>query len=138
MPLTPDQLDNWFTYHASTDDTAPKYAAVIAAETAAIANITQTHYEVGGDVLQVYREVNRSTRHVAEVIDANAPDSADKDAAIRCVRLARNLFNEWAKQTSLPATHRQWSNPTVLFAAAEVELCKARMQANSAIACGGK
>ena len=30
--MTPAQLDNWFTYHAPTDETAPKYAAIRAAE----------------------------------------------------------------------------------------------------------
>ena len=138
MPLTADQLDNWFTYHAPTDETAPKYAAIRDAELYCTTWITQTHYEVGGDVKQVYAEINRVTRRMAEVIDANAPDSADKTAAIRCVRLARNLFNEWATQNSMPKERREWGTPQILFSAAEVELCKARMQANSAIACGGK
>lgn len=131
------QLDNWFTYHAPTDETAPKYAAVRDAEMACIASITQTHYEVGGDVRQVYDEINRVTRRMAEIIDAQAPDSADKTAAIRCVRLARNLFNEWATQVATPKERRTWSAPEILFSAAELELCKARMQANGAIACGG-
>lgn len=138
MSFTAEQLDNWFLYHAPTEETKPKYAAIRDAEADAIANITQTHYEVGGDAAQVYREVNRSTRRMAEVIDAHAPDSADKTAAIRCVRLARNLFNEWATDIAKPPELRTWSNPYVVFLHAEMELAKARMQANSAIACGGK
>ena len=136
--MTPEQLDNWFTYHPPTEETKPRYAAIRAAETDCIANVTQTAYEVGPDVAQLHREINRSTRHMAEVIDAHAPDSADKTAAIRCVRIARNLFNEWAQQRTLTKDRQAWNDITVLFAAAEIELVKARMQANSAIACGGK
>lgn len=136
--LTQDQLDNWFSYHAPTPETAPKYAAIRDAEMALVANVTQTVYEVGPDTAQIYREVNRSARHFAEVIDANAPDCADKTAAIRCVRLARNLFNEWATQRAMPKERQSWHDVTILFTNAEIELTKARMQANSAIACGGK
>ena len=136
--MTQDQIDNWFTYHAPTDETAPKYQAIRDAEQACITDITQTHYEVGGDIAQVYKYINLNTRHFAEVIDANAPDSADKTAAIRCVRLARNLFNEWATQIAKPTAERSWSDPRFLFSAAELELVKARFQANGAIACGGK
>lgn len=136
--MTEEQRANWFTYHAPTAETAPKYAAIRDAESAFIANVTQTVYEVGPDVAQIYREINRSALQMADAIDANAPDSADKTAAIRCVRLARNLFNEWATQRMMPKERQSWSDITILFTNAEVELCKARMQACSAIACGGK
>ena len=135
--MTPEQLDNWFSYHAPTEETAPKYRAIRDAADAVTANVTMTHYEVGGDVKAQYDEINRATRRFAEVIDANAPDSADKTAAIRCVRLARNLFNEWATEMSKPKDRQTWTDPRVLFIHAEVELLKARMQANSAVACGG-
>lgn len=65
--MTLEQRDEWFTYHAPTDETAPKYVA------------------------QIHR----------------------------------------------PEADQGWDDPRVLFLAAEMELCKARMQANSAIACGG-
>jgi len=26
--MTPEQLDNWFSYHAPTEETAPKYRAI--------------------------------------------------------------------------------------------------------------
>lgn len=135
--MTEEQRHAWFTYHAPTPETAPKYAAIRDAEIAFILNVTQTVYEVGPDVAQVYREINRSARQMAEVIDGNAPDSADKTAAIRCVRLARNLFNEWATQRTMPKERQSWQDITILFTHAELELLKARMQANSAIACGG-
>ena len=135
--MTPEQLDNWFTYHAPTEETAPKYRAIRDAEDAVTVNVTMTHHEVGGDVKAQYDEINRSTRRFAEVIDANAPDCADKTAAIRCVRLARNLFNEWATEVAKPKHQQRWTDPRLLFDAATLELLKARMQANSAIACGG-
>lgn len=135
--MTEAQRENWFTYHAPTPDTAPKYAQIRDVERAFITNVTQTAYEVGPDIAQLYREINRSARHMAEVIDAAAPDGYDKDAAIRCVRLARNLFNEWATQRTRPLAEQAWADISLLVTLAEIELTKARMQANSAIACGG-
>lgn len=135
--MTQEQLDKWFTYHAPTDETAPKYAAIRASEQNVILDVTQTSYE-GVSVVVLHGRINVACKHFAMVIDAQAPDSADKTAAIRCVRLARNLFNEWAAESSKPTSERAWSDPRTLFVAAELELCKARMQANSAIACGGK
>ena len=135
--MTPEQLDNWFSYHPPTDETAPKYAAIRVAEQNVILDVTQTSYE-GVEVAVLHGRINAACKRFAMVIDSLAPDSADKTAAIRCVRLARNLFNEWAAETSKAPVHRAWSDPRSLFLAAEIELCKARMQANSAIACGGK
>jgi len=132
------QLDNWFTYHPPTAETEPKYAAIRAAEGEVYVRVTQTVYEVGPDIKQVYDEINRVTRRFAEVIDANAPDSADKTAAIRCVRLARNLLNEWVTQRAKPVAGRDHNDVQALYVAAEMELRRARWQANSAIACGGK
>ena len=138
MPMTQEQRDNWFTYHPPTPETAPKYAAIREAESVLWCNIAQAHIEAGADIKQVYEEINRSTRRFAEIIDANAPDSADKTAALRCVRLGRNLFNEHATQVALPPHKRAWKDPEDLLLAANLEIAKARMQANSAIACGGK
>lgn len=134
--MTDAQRAAWFTYHAPTDETAPKYAAIRAAENAVIADITQTIYE-NVETSVLHDQINRSTRRFAEVIDEQAPDCADKDAAIRCVRLARNLFNEHAAQAALPTAQQSWGDVRVLFRAAELELAKARMQASGAIACGG-
>ena len=135
--MTEEQLDNWFSYHSPTEETAPKYAAIRAAEEVARHRIVQTDIEVGPDTKQLHEEINVAMRQFAKVIDANAPDSADKTAAIRCVRLARNLFNEWAILRGQPPA--QWRyHPDAVWSAAVMELLKARMQANSAIACGGR
>lgn len=44
--MTKEQRENWFTYHAPTPDTAPKYAQVRDAERAFIANVTQAEIEL--------------------------------------------------------------------------------------------
>lgn len=134
--MTDAQRAAWFTYHAPTDETAPRYAAIRAAENAVLLDITQTIYE-NVETSVLYDQINRSTRRFAEVIDEQAPDCADKDAAIRCVRLARNLFNEYAAQAAFPKAQQSWGDARALFGAAELELTRARMQASGAIACGG-
>lgn len=134
--MTPAQREAWFKYHPPTDETRPKYAAIRDAESAFVAAVTAAAYE-NLSTSALYEEISRQALRMADTIDANAPDCADKTAAIRCVRLARNFFNEWATQRALPAEQWSWHDIRVLFAAGELELCKARMQANAAIACGG-
>lgn len=131
--MTPDQLDNWFTYHKPTPETAPKYQAIRDAE-------FECHKLAGSYTMGDYfasREdcdvVNATLRAFAEVIDANAPDSADKTAAIRCVRLARNALNEHIMSCVLG-----FPVHVNMLAEASRQLVLARFQANSAIACGGK
>jgi hypothetical protein len=144
MPLTSDQLDNWFTYHPPTNEQSPKYGAIRLAE-------QEVHSVFGGlrSRLALAREgvnvdanqltiddcdkVNAVTRALVEAIDANAPDSADKTAAIRCVRLARNGANEW-----IMSNVSGYPLHVDSLALATAELVKARWQANSAIACGGR
>ncbi len=134
--MTPEQREAWFTHHTPTEETAPKYAAIREAERAAVLNVTQTSYEgVAAHVL--HGEINAACMRFALVIDGLAPSGADKTAAIRSVRLARNFFNEWAAQSMKAERERDWTDITLLFDRACLELCSARMQANSAIACNG-
>lgn len=130
--MTPEQREAWFTYHTPTEETAPKYTAIREAEFAchiAFAALGADDYTL---TLADCAEVNRVTREFAMVIDANAPDCADKDAAIRCVRLARNAANERVVSVV-------YGFPTHINASAEAsrQLVLARWQANSAIACNG-
>jgi hypothetical protein len=146
MPLTAEQLDNHFSYHAPTEETAPKYAAIRKAEEDCHVTIGHLFSKgpngpqvwdpeqvavvlLGGNKALGYAEVNRATRTLVEVIDQNAPDSADKSAAIRCVRLARNALNEAIATNNYPESLRT---------CAHENLRMARWQANSAVACGGK
>lgn len=126
--MTPDQLDNWFTYHPPTEETAPKYKSIRAAEYRCAEDIA----DAGGNFTgaEAFSRINAATRTFAEVIDANAPDSADKSAAIRCVRIARNCANE--------AVIAEESHRGDLLTMCAQNLTAARFQANSAIACGGK
>lgn len=129
MPLSPEQLDNWFTYHAPTEETAPKYAAIRAAEIGCALDIDDAIADDCDRSIR-FNRINAATRRFAEVIDANAPDSADKSAAIRCVRLARNAANE-----AIVADEDHAADCRVICAQ---NLAAARWQANSAIACGGQ
>ena len=127
MPMTDEQRDNWFTHHPPTDETAPKYAAIRAAEEACLFGLSFAFADEGPDHVR-YDNANAACAAFANVIDAQVPDCADKTAAIRCVRLARNAANEAI------------ANPKDggrLMAMAKTEIQKARWQANSAIACGG-
>lgn len=131
--MTPKQLDNWFTFHAPTAETRPRYAAVRAAEKACHElGMSLTMAEYTADTSD-YARINATLRAFAEVIDVNAPDGDDKDAAIRCVRLARNCFNEQVASCLL-------GFPVILNMVSEGarQVALARFLANSAIACGGK
>lgn len=137
MPLTSDQLDNWFTYHAPTGETGPKYIAITAMERTCAELLTMPEL--------THDRVNATLRKFVELIDESAPDSADKTAAIRCVRIARNAINEaivQATRSEHPATHCLWvceyDAVSLPCRIAIHELIKARWQANSAIACGGR
>jgi len=130
MPLSTEQLDNWFTYHAPTDETTPKYAAVRKGRLDAGLTLLACTAPDCVDSNHIRHEsINDALRDFVMVIDANAPDSADKTAAIRCVRLARNAANE---AVATPTDSRR------LVDIALLEIQKAVWQANSAIACGGK
>lgn len=134
MPMTNEQRDNWFTYHAPTDETAPKYAAIRAAEEMCRHGLTMGIGLVDEPPHVRFGHINEACRTFALVIDEQAPDAVDprhddKSAAIRCVRLARNAANEAVID---PAGAGR------LQAVAFTEIQKARWQANAAIACGGR
>ena len=129
MPVNPDH----FIYHAPNEDTAPRYAAIRAAEDAChdvVGSLTMAEYTA---TAADYTRVNGVLRAFAETIDSNAPDSADKTAAYRCVRLARNALNE-----HIAASINDFQPRINLLSEAIRQLVLARWQANSAVACGGK
>lgn len=129
MPINPDH----FVYHAPTEDTTPRYAAIRGVENAChdvARSLTMSEYTT---TAADYDVINDALRQFAEVIDANAPDSDDKTAAIRCVRLARNALNE-----HIAACIGGFPTHINCLAEAHRQLVLARWQANSAIACGGK
>ena len=142
--MTPAQRDAWFSYHPPTPETAPKYAAIREAEKAAAMVVDSARF---GDV--DYGRVNVVMLAFADAIAELAPNCADRTAAIRCVRLARNAANEALAEgmvmaqdllelsgTTTPIEDRgPWIS--ALCGEARSLLIHARWQANSAIACGG-
>lgn len=65
MTISPQDLDNWFTYHSPTDDQLPKYQAI-----------------------------RDAAKALASTIVANTPSSADQTAAVRKVREAAMTANQ--------------------------------------------
>lgn len=126
--MTEAQREAWFTYHPPTEETAPKYAAIRAAEAACAHGLTMGIGLVDEPPHVRFGHINSACEAFAVAIDEQAPDSADKSAAIRCVRLARNAANEAVVDAAGAGR---------LQAMALTEIQKARWQANSAIACGG-
>ena len=128
--INEDQMDLWFTYHPPDDETLPKHTALREAHAACTGVIAQVMGDASGTSAKDFGALNAAIREFADVINEQAPDSADKTAAIRCLRLARNAFNE--------ALHR-WNSLgegeySVLTMIGDQELFKARWQASAAVA----
>ena len=135
--MTPEQLDHWFRYHAPTEETAPKYKAIREAEERCWKSISQGVFENIG-VPAIYNLINAECKAFAQVVDELCPEGDDKAAAIRCIRLARNAFNEAVVLSrDVDNLVYQEIDNLWLFNLGKQELVKARWQANSAIACGG-
>lgn len=126
--MTEEQLDHWFRYHLPTIETAPKYRKLREAELRASMDIDDAIAD-DCDVQVRHNRINDTCKAFAVVIDELAPNCADKTAAIRCVRLARNAANE--------AIYAEPDHQSDLRIICGQELAKARWQANSAIACNG-
>lgn len=141
-----DALAHLFTYHPPTDETRPKYVAIAQAMSACLSAIEAMIPQADGakDLQPIFQAITGATHEFAKVINTQAPDSADKSAAIRCVRLARMAANEVvlliATQTSddrpTSEAEKGFAQAAQLGALCENELIKARWQANAAIACG--
>jgi hypothetical protein len=134
MPISAEQLDAWFTYHPPTEEQKPKYAALrVAFAEASLPGVAL----LNEGTLATHDEVNRRSRALVETIDALVPESADRTAAIRCVRLARNAFNEAIVQARGEDGAQAWLVHD-LVTEGNRQLRLARWQANSAIALEGK
>ena len=126
------RLARWFTYHPPTEEQKPKYTELRHAEARC-----QTRIELVGPRDQsdpvsatVLAAINEDYRALAEAIVAHSPESADKSAALRCVRLGRMALNElYMGSSSVPAAE--------LRRIAAEQTLLARWQASAAIACGG-
>ena len=128
-----------FHYHAPNEITAPKYAAIRAAEADARTAIQR---QIGGswqgevwadpvqrDAQTAYVAISDACRAFHAAIVEHAPPSAGRAAAERCVRLARMAANE-AVTASLTAELLELRRQCV------DNLRAARWQACAAIALG--
>ena len=134
--LTTEQIDNWMTYHPPTEEQAPKYADIRRAEKVFRDALLYDVIPNAGKPTECFSTITITARDLLTSIDYNAPDSADKNAAIRCVRLARNAANEAVM--TLNGEGAMEEMVSMLIQTAIAEAIKARWQACSAIACGGK
>lgn len=134
--LTTEQIDNWFTYHAPTEEQAPKYAEIKRAERVFRDTLLTFVIPNAGNPGECFAEITHAARCLVQAIDYNAPDCADKMAAIRCVRLARNAANEAVMTLNGDGVLEEMVS--LLIQTALQEALKARWQACSAIACGGR
>ena len=128
--LTEEQLDNWFNYKPPTVENLPKYKAIGAERNACLAMVAEIQSEMSQE--DCYPLIAKTLRTFMEVIDANAPDSADKSAAFRCVANARMACNEFVAGRA-SGVERARCIPIAID-----NIMLARWQANRSIACGGK
>jgi hypothetical protein len=128
MP-TPDQLIHWFKYQGTgTDADKAKHQAIRAAEAECGSALARAM--IDGD----FQAISDACLTFAVVLNAEAPESADKTAAIRCVRLARMAANE----AILLNRRGEPGGVETCGALAMQQLRLARYQGSAAVACGGK
>ena len=127
--MTNAQIDNWFA--AMTADTEAARAIRDSANQV-IDTMTWAWGDDGAKHPEVVDKIGQACKHLALVIDEHAPDSADKIAAIRCVRIAAACAFDalWLVQDGTPDPYVEEQ--------ARANARAARWQANSAIACNGK
>jgi len=125
-----------FTYHPPTATTTPLYAAVRKAEVQASVLI-ETAVRAGAG--PNFGLITAAILDYAAVICEVAPDCADRDAALRAVRLARMALNE--AMVGAPRVcyqHGVLTQPHPLLQRGADALREARWWACSAIACNVK
>jgi len=80
-----------FTYIPPTEATAPRHAAITAAERAARSEVDHVIEHDAGQA--AHARISDALRAFFGVIQEHAPASADRSAAERCVRIARMAAN---------------------------------------------
>lgn len=135
--MNEDQIRHWFTYHAPTDENIKDYDEIREAVKKCEVGIARVFRSTDQfkDRQVPFSIIGDACLRLALTINKVCPDSADKTAAIRCVRLSRMAANE-----ALLLTYNgvQETQPLAFNEALRQftsELQKARWQANAAIAC---
>ena len=87
-----------FTYIAPTDDTAPRYQRIRAAETACSSAISHNIYDHQVSLQLRFQRIAEACQALHTELIAVCPPSADLSAAVRCVRIVRMAANEAVAQ----------------------------------------
>ena len=132
-----------FAYIAPNEITKPKHAAITAAEGAAVQTLAavlmidpikgvaawQEDHAGHSDAKAAYADITRVCLDLYNAIREHAPESGDRDAAERYVRLARMCANRHVAE-NLP-------NGSILSRMALENIAAAGMMARAAVALGG-
>jgi hypothetical protein len=130
MP-TQEQIDHWFGFHPPTEVTKPIFDALDAAAEVCRLSVQDATFP-SAEVPKAARfaAVAVSVQTFAQAINKAAPESADKTAAIRCLRLARMAANR--------AINAKGAAGDRVALRALDEIDGAHWNASAAVACGGK
>lgn len=127
-----------FVYHPPTEEQVPKYqklnlafGAVMSSGREIIRNRPKERAEQ-----ERFDGFSKTCEAYHDLIVELCPESADRTAAIRCLRLARNAINDILCGTERDFPHGLSQHPFSLVF--ETELVKCRYQANASIALEGK
>jgi len=139
MP-TPELLAHWFTFTPPVNEAdKDRHVKIRDAETVCAEAVSNAI--TAGD----FPAITTATFAFATVINEQAPESADKTAAIRCVRIARMAANEAVLQSRKIATAKTERQAGDLATVANQcgglalqHLTLARYQASASIALGGR
>lgn len=120
-----------FIYHPPTDEQKVLYERLAEAYAGVYRVMTKALRALGKRPAQPedYDAITDACEGYYNVIMEVCPASADRTAAIRCLRLARNAMNDCLR---LP------EDRSVFWTLAEQELIKCRYQAHASIALDGK
>lgn len=130
-----ETIDHWFTYHEHAGECEQKRQRVREAEIACGKALLGVFLKLEAegteriDFQKLFDQTNAATKLFSETINETVPDSADKAAAIRCVRLARLAANEGI----LEALEGRRVSARCFVDLASDELVKARWQAIAAL-----
>jgi uncharacterized protein (DUF849 family) len=145
MIRTLSDIDTMFTYVPPNEETTPKYKRIRLAESSVywvLADIDSILMPSPGRPTSTrdesFANITDACRTLAIAILEECPDCADRTAAFRCLRLARNAMNEFTQLAFIALEGHAPEPSNELLTIARMELQKARWQACSAIALGGK
>lgn len=134
----PISLDELFTYHPPDEEQREKYHKLLLAFTAVLEAGKAAMKEAAtpdAPAEELAKGFTASCKAYAELINEFCPPSADRTAAIRCLRLARNAVNDVLfGMKQFPHGLSQFPFHVIF----ETELIRCRYQSNASIALAGR